>query len=210
MTGHPSQHELLLHAAGELSGATTSSIAAHLDGCAACRASVDELRAVEARCRHAAELADGASAAVPLPIPRRHRPLGFVAALLVIAAVSWLSWPATPATADPVFMLIIREPVAERLAASDFERQRRSRDMRDWVDTIRTSGRLIGGEKLVDDAGLVVTNQSVSDGTGQVPRGMAMTGFLLVSAQDAAHALRLARACPVLALGGQVDVRAIE
>lgn len=57
-------------------------------------------------------------------------------------------------------------------------------------------GRVVKGEKLVTDGPYVETKEAVG-------------GYLVVKAKSIDEAAELAKSCPILAIGGNVEVRAI-
>ena len=75
------------------------------------------------------------------------------------------------------------------------------------------STRVVGGNKLRDDAGRVIergkARAEVRDGPFTESKEV-VSGYFIVSASDYDDAVRIASGCPHLELGGRIEVREIE
>lgn len=211
---HPVER-LGLFVAGELPPSEMSSITAHLAACAACAQAVDQLAAVEGRLRRL-EFAPPAH----WPVVRKSRAglLALVAAAGVVLGVAGGMWiqagrqaqQVAASDSRPLFMLTFHERVSERLALGPADRDERGRRMMAWVGTLRQSGVFVSGEKLRDEAGRMVSTAGVDDQVGHVPDGELVSGYFIIAAADYDEATRLARASPIVAVGGRVEVRALQ
>ncbi len=224
MTHHPTDL-LPLYLAGEVDEPERLQIAAHLAACTARARALERARATSARI--------GVLPIDPLPddftravvqASRRRRPLAVSPAWLATIAAAvvmgialgsmWSGVRSTPAPvagpADQQFMLMMLEPVAERLALGPEESRERGRLMTNWVTSMREHRSLVGGERLHDEDGRLISNQSVDDRSGQVPTGELFTGYLLIRAVNYDEATEIAKSCPILAFGGRVAVRAVR
>lgn len=207
---HPTE-QLVLYASGELPDDEARAIARHLAGCADCARAVAEMSAVDARLR-------ALSWTPPASLPGRQLwRFALVAAASLCIGVAAGLWARAitddrPASADdrPQFMLTLYEPVSERLALDDRSRRDRGRRMVDWVTSLRASGVFVSGEKLRDEAGRIVSAAGVDDHVGRVPGGELISGYFIIAATDYDEATRIARASPIVAVGGRVSVRAVQ
>ena len=224
MTHHPTDL-LPLYLAGEVDEPERLQIAAHLAACTACARALERVRLTSARIK-----------VLPIdPLPhdftravvqasRRRRSLAVspvwltsIAAAVVIGIALGSMWSGVRSTPAPAagpanqqFMLMMLEPVAERLALGPEESRERGRLMTNWVTGMREQRSLVGGERLNDEEGRLVSNQSVDDRSGQVPAGELFTGYLLIRAANYDEATAIAKSCPILAFGGRVAVRAVR
>ncbi len=76
-----------------------------------------------------------------------------------------------------------------------------------WMKQLGDTGNLKGGQPL-EKTGRVVSQKNVTDGPYAEAKDV-IGGYLLVEAKDEPHAVELSRGCPVLAVGGTVEVRPI-
>jgi hypothetical protein len=76
-----------------------------------------------------------------------------------------------------------------------------------WMKQLTESGNFKGGDPL-EKGGKVVSAKNVTDGPFAEAKDV-VGGYLLVEAKDLPHAVELSRACPILAVGGTVEVRPI-
>jgi hypothetical protein len=154
-------------------------------------------------------LAAGVAARLVLARAARHRRLrhGAIAAglTIVVLMAGFLARPA-PVPA-PTHLLVIQEPLADRLTAPDEERQRRGREFGAWIAGLRARGLLAGGHQLRADGGHLISAAGVDDRSRGVPAGEVISGFLLLRAPDEGVAIRAARECPILLHGGRVILR---
>ena len=120
------------------------------------------------------------------------------------AAGAWWMQPASPPTDRmPRFLLLLHEtPESE---ASSPERMRGLvEEYKAWAVDGARQGFLVDGEKLKDERRLLPE----TDGAGE-PAG-PIGGYFLIRASNYMEALRLARTCPHLRHGGQIEVREID
>jgi len=80
-----------------------------------------------------------------------------------------------------------------------------------WSESLKSRGSLLGVESLMDDGGKTVRKKKdhvVVDGPYAEMKEV-VSGLFVVEAPDDAAAQRLAAECPLLDLGGAVEVRII-
>lgn len=93
---------------------------------------------------------------------------------------------------------------------SPSELQRVMTDFYAWVDGLHARGILRGAQPLMEEGKLVTGRQgaTVTDGVF-VESKEAIAGYFLLSVASTEEAVQLARACPALAYGAQIEVRPI-
>jgi hypothetical protein len=81
-----------------------------------------------------------------------------------------------------------------------------------WAEGLGAKGKLAGGEKLTAGG---VRHVKVKDGKPVVSDGPyaeakdVVGGFSLIEAKDLAQAVEISKGCPILEVGGSVEVRPI-
>ncbi len=92
---------------------------------------------------------------------------------------------------------------------SPAELQRVMTDFYGWVEDLREKGLLLGAQPLVEEGKLVTGAQAlVTDGVFAESKE-AIAGYFLLAVASTDEAVTLARACPILAHGAQIEVRPI-
>lgn len=79
-----------------------------------------------------------------------------------------------------------------------------------WVDDLNQKGILRGAQPLMEEGKLVTgaKGASVTDGAFAESKE-AIAGYFLLDVADPEEALRIARACPILEYGAQIEVRPV-
>ncbi len=77
-----------------------------------------------------------------------------------------------------------------------------------WLKQLTETGHFKAGNPL-DKGGKVVSQKNVTDGPFAEAKDV-VGGYLLVEAKDESHAIELSRGCPILAVGGTVEVRPVS
>ncbi len=131
-----------------------------------------------------------------------------VGLLLTGAALGRLVGVETPGTvATPVgstgYLLLVRGDEPDRR----FPEAQLTAEYRAWARDLAGAGVLVGGEKLVDDAGRWVSAAERSDAE---LHGSNVSGFFLIRAASYDEAVDLARQSPHVTYGGIMEVRAID
>jgi hypothetical protein len=80
-----------------------------------------------------------------------------------------------------------------------------------WIRELEAAGHLKHPGQPLDSTGRVVRGKArdVTDGPYVEAKDLVL-GFLVVEARDLAHAVELARGCPMLDGGGNVEVRPVS
>ena len=147
------------------------------------------------------------------------RPWMRVAASLALLAVgfasgAWWMRPTLPretrtqARSEPRFLLLLHESALTEAGAP--ERQAALiEEYKAWARHGVKSGFLLDGEKL-KEARVVLAEPESRGETWALGRGSIIGGYFVIRAADIQDALRLARTCPHLRHGGQIEVREID
>jgi hypothetical protein len=110
-------------------------------------------------------------------------------------------WHPDSTKGQPTFVLLLREEGNVRKAATLGEEQKRVNEYVSWARQLRAGGRFVDGTKLRD--GRHDLGAGASAGTGII-------GFFAFSARNLDEAMAIARTCPHLRYGGQIEVREVE
>ena len=76
-----------------------------------------------------------------------------------------------------------------------------------WSKQLTEKGLFKSGEPL-EKGGKVVSKKDVTDGPFAEAKDV-IGGFMLIEAKDMAHAIETSRGCPILEVGGTVEVRPV-
>lgn len=111
--------------------------------------------------------------------------------------------PSAPApTGAATFLLIVRGEEPQALVTED----RLVREYRAWAASLAQQGRLVGGNKLMDDPG-----RWVSAPTAVETRSHSdISGYFLVSASGYDEAVQIAESSPHIKYGGTFEIRQID
>lgn len=110
-----------------------------------------------------------------------------------------------PVTAVPNFVFLLHEGAGWQVPTSDSDEAGRVNEYRAWVRNLRDRGRVIDGTKLEDQIRTLAANENQT-GSHDAP----VAGFFTVRARDLDDAMSIARTCPHLRYGGQIEVRRIQ
>ena len=141
-------------------------------------------------------------------------PLGraaMAASLLLVSALGFAGgrmMAPEPARGD--YMLILRTGATQTATLPQDEELRRFNEYSRWYRAALARGEMVAGEKLRDDASVLLTGGP--PGGAQVGRGPASTieGFFLINASSDEEAERIASECPHIRYGGAIEVRKID
>jgi hypothetical protein len=113
----------------------------------------------------------------------------------------------------PEYMLILHESTTgfADMSAEDIENV--IAEYMAWSQSVAEKGKMVGGNKLRDEGGRMLT---ASGGTLRVTDGPfaeakeVIGGYFIISADDYDDAVETARSCPHLTYGGRIELRQIE
>jgi hypothetical protein len=107
------------------------------------------------------------------------------------------------------FLMIFRnaytpdvKPTAEQLEAS-------VKQWQDWMGGIAAQGKFVGTSRLSSVGSKTLRPNNVTTDGPYVEAKEIVGGSLMVKTADMDEALKLAEGCPVLNIGGSVEVRAV-
>jgi hypothetical protein len=108
------------------------------------------------------------------------------------------------------FILLFRnaEPTAETRLSPE-QLQNISKPWQDWMGSIAAQNKLADrGNRLSFEGASVKQNDLVTDGPYAEIKEMLL-GYIVVKTDSLQEAIELSKGCPVLSMGGNVEVRAI-
>lgn len=113
----------------------------------------------------------------------------------------------------PHYMLLLRENPATFQDYSPERFQKLIEAFDAWSARLAREGRLLGGHKLTDNAGRVLTKPGpkllAKDGP-YVETKEVMGGYYLIKADSYEHAVQLCQEHPTFLYGGSVEIRQVD
>lgn len=108
------------------------------------------------------------------------------------------------------FLLIFRRDfISKEEQPSPEQIQNMMKPWQDWMGSLAAQNKLASsGNRLASDGRVVKSDKIVTDGP-YVEIKEAIGGYIVVKANDLDEAAELAKGCPVLNIGGNVEVRGL-
>jgi len=108
------------------------------------------------------------------------------------------------------FLFLFRMDYAAQPATTPEERQAMTKRWMDWIGGIAAQNRL--GEKgnRLDTSGRVVRSQTVVTNGPYAEIKESIGGYSLIKASSYDDAVEIAKGCPILTVGGNVEVRELN
>lgn len=107
------------------------------------------------------------------------------------------------------FMMLFRSEPDDAQALSPDEIQESIKQWQDWIGSIAAQGKFVSTNQLGFEGKVVkANNQVITDGPYASLKEI-VGGYIIVKANNLDEAIELAKGCPVLAIGGNVEVRNI-
>lgn len=107
------------------------------------------------------------------------------------------------------FVLVFRNaPMASRAALTPDQLKEINKPWQDWIGSIAAQDKLVSTGSRLDFEGATVTNTMVTDGPYAEIKEILL-GFIVVKTTTKDEAVQLAKGCPILKDGGNVEVRGI-
>jgi hypothetical protein len=103
------------------------------------------------------------------------------------------------------FMLVFRMAMNPQYQPTAEEMQAMKTAWGNWIGGIAQQAKLVSSHQLGFE-GQIVAGQS-SNGGYWVSEGQSVSGNLVLKANDLAEATEIAKGCPILTMGGSVEVR---
>jgi hypothetical protein len=108
------------------------------------------------------------------------------------------------------FLMIFRQAAApDQAPPSPDQMQATMRLWQDWIKGIAARNRLVSSGNSLDPDGRVMHSGELVTNGPYVEVKEAVGGYIIVRADSIDQAIGLAAGCPILAVGGNVEVRAI-
>lgn len=106
------------------------------------------------------------------------------------------------------FMMIFRNEYQPGNSPTPEEMQASIKHWQDWIGGIAAQGKFVGTNRLGMEGRTLKPNQIISDGPYAEVKEI-VGGYVLVKAAHLEEAMLLAEGCPILEIGGHVEVRAV-
>ncbi|MES2773262.1 MAG: YciI family protein [Bacteroidota bacterium] len=108
------------------------------------------------------------------------------------------------------FLLIFRqEPAGESLPMSPEQIQAMMKPWQDWIGSIAAQNKLVTAGNRLQSAGKVLKPGSLVTDGPYVETKEAVGGYTIIKADSLEEATELSKGCPILFVGGSVEVREI-
>lgn len=223
-------HAMVIDALVTQRAPTDPALLAHLDSCAACRATREHYETLwqemgelavsnpspSARARFGLRL--GATRlTAPSLAPRSRFPwsLGATAAMLVAALAGYyvgglrlperaVPVPREAAAPEPTYLMLLHEDSTFRRGEPPVPRAVLVAEYARWADPLERAGTLINAAALPDSAIWLGPPHA------RTALGDRVDGFFVIRAKDRAEAERVAATCPHLKHGGRIELRLID
>jgi len=108
------------------------------------------------------------------------------------------------------FLLVYRRDAqSDTIQISPEQIQAMMKPWQDWMGSLAAQNKLVDrGNRLAGEGSVVKANNVVTNGP-YVELKEAVGGYSIVKAKDLKEAAELAKGCPILSMGGTVEVRTI-
>lgn len=108
------------------------------------------------------------------------------------------------------FLLVFRRDVASNdQQLSPEQMQAMMKPWQDWMGSIAAQNMLVSsGNRLANEGRVVKQNQVITNGP-YVEIKEAIGGYIIIKASSIDEAAELSKGCPILTVGGNVEVRAL-
>ena len=108
------------------------------------------------------------------------------------------------------FLLIFRrEPVTGQIQQSPAQLQAWMKEWQDWMGGIAAQNKLVNQGNRLDQDGSVVKAGGIVTNGPYVEVKEVIGGYTIIRAESQEEASEIAKGCPILKVGGSVEVRAI-
>jgi len=108
------------------------------------------------------------------------------------------------------FMLIFRSDVtAERVQQSPEQMQAMLKPWQDWMGSLAAQNKLVNSGNRLGTDGLVIKPNTIITNGPYVEIKEAIGGYITIRANSLEEAGELSKDCPILSVGGNVEVRSI-
>lgn len=104
------------------------------------------------------------------------------------------------------FMMIFRSEINPSFGPSPEQMQSNIKNWQDWIGGIAAQGKLVSANRLGFEGKTLKPNNVITDGPFAEVKEI-VGGYIVVKATDIDEALELAKGCPIIYIGGHVEVR---
>jgi hypothetical protein len=104
------------------------------------------------------------------------------------------------------FMMIFRNDYNPTIKPSPEQMQTSIKQWQDWIGSIAAQGKFISTNRLGFEGKTLKANNVIVDGPYAEIKEI-VGGYILVKAASIEEAIQLAEGCPILNIGGHVEVR---
>lgn len=104
------------------------------------------------------------------------------------------------------FMMIFRNEYNPSFKPSPEQMQASIKQWQDWIGGIAAQGKFVSTNRLGFEGKTLKPNNVIADGPYAEVKEI-VGGYILVKANDIDEAMKLAEGCPILNIGGHVEVR---
>ena len=106
------------------------------------------------------------------------------------------------------FLMIFRHDPTAQNAPSPEDIQASVKQWQDWIGGIAQQGKFVSTQQLGSSGKTIKSSEVISDGPYAEVKEI-VGGLLICKADTLEEALGMAKGCPVLAIGGKVEVRSL-
>ncbi|MEQ8775236.1 MAG: YciI family protein [Marinoscillum sp.] len=106
------------------------------------------------------------------------------------------------------YLILLREDIQAMNSMTEEEAMAEIGMYQKWVDELTQNGNHVSSEPLTTEGYMVSEQQVVSDGPF-IEAKDAIGGYFIIKANDDQHAIEIAKSCPLVMKGGEVELRAI-
>ncbi len=107
------------------------------------------------------------------------------------------------------FLLVFRRDFVKEEQPSPEQLQNMMKPWQDWMGSLAAQNKLADpGNRLAQDGKVVKPNNVVTNGP-YVEIKEAIGGYIIIKANSLEEAAELSKGCPILTIGGNVEVRTI-
>jgi hypothetical protein len=106
------------------------------------------------------------------------------------------------------FLMIFRSEKMDHSAMPAEQSQAIMKQWQDWIGAIAAKGKFSGTNRLMAEGKTIRSNKVISDGPYMEGKEL-IGGYMIVKAGSLDEATEMAKACPILQAGGNVEVRTV-
>jgi hypothetical protein len=107
------------------------------------------------------------------------------------------------------FLLVFRREASPGLQLSPEQIQQMMKPWQDWIGSIAAQNKLVNRGNRLDSTGNVIKPNNIVTNGPYVETKEAVGGYTIIKAADLKEATELAKGCPIITVGGSVEVRPI-